>query len=150
MSLAQDDTTTGEVAAHAVGALEVDGHRYDAVVILHPTSPFRTAHHIDEAIEHYVEAKRPGLASTEILPFKAHPTVRAGHMWHRGGMVLNAAIYIVQTEHIKATRKHMESSFAVYVMDHKSSIDINDELDFRIAEMILRTSPNEGKRRNNG
>jgi CMP-N-acetylneuraminic acid synthetase len=57
----------------------------------------------------------------------------------------------VDAEAMKVSRRHT-SRFAqiTYIMDRKSSIDINDELDFRIAEMILRTSPNEGKRRNNG
>ena len=107
LSLAQDDTTTGEVAAHAVEAMEGDGHKFDAVVILHPTSPFRTAQHIDEAIAHYEEGDlraHPALASVEFIPKKRHANVFAGGNWAKGGIVMNAAIYILDCEHIKKTR----------------------------------------------
>jgi CMP-N-acetylneuraminic acid synthetase len=152
LSLAQDDSTTGEVAVHAVEAMESDGHRYDAVVILHPTSPFRTAHHIDEAIEQFESnAWNCSLASTELLPKKTHANVYVPRefYWYRDCEIMNAAIYIVKTTRLKETKQHAWAD-TTYIMDHRSSIDINDELDFRIAEMVIKDSPNEDKRRNHG
>jgi CMP-N-acetylneuraminic acid synthetase len=78
------------------------------------------------------------LASVEFIPKKRHANVFAGGNWAKGGMVMNAAIYILDCEHIKKTREHTDTGCSWYIMDHQSSIDINDELDFRIAEMIMR------------
>jgi CMP-N-acetylneuraminic acid synthetase len=157
LSLAQDDTTTGEVAAHAVEAMEADGHKFDAVVILHPTSPLRTAQHIDEAIEAYEEFEwRTALASTKLLLKKnkprrnrTPPSRLPQGRWHSDCEIMNAAIYIVNAEEIKKTRQHALADMT-YIMDHKSSIDIDDELDFKIAEMIMKDRLNENKGHNQG
>jgi CMP-N-acetylneuraminic acid synthetase len=43
--LARDDSTSGAVARHALGWMEVDREPYDMVVLLHPTSPIRDPKH---------------------------------------------------------------------------------------------------------
>ena len=147
-ALARDDSTTGEVAAHAVEAMKVDGQRFDAVVILHPTSPFRTGRHIDEAIDTYINGDRSYLASVEMLPKKTHETV--GSVTEEGWIPfaigqnlfkLNAAIYIVHCQEILESKSHTAPiglGSTPYIMDHQSSLDIDDELDWRIAEMVIR------------
>src|SRR5262245_16834240 len=48
--LSRDDTPSIDVAVHAVQWLATHaGWQADALVLLQPTSPLRTAHHIDEA-----------------------------------------------------------------------------------------------------
>ena len=148
-SLAGDHITTGQVVAHAVEALEADGDKFDKVVILHPTSPFRTTEHIDEAIRLYEDGGRKYLASVEMLPEKQHWNVGTVEDARTYGPVfkscsgayaiLNAAIYIVDCEEIKISMSHVGSPTTAYVMDHKSSIDIDDELDFKLAEMICKS-----------
>jgi CMP-N,N'-diacetyllegionaminic acid synthase len=49
--LAADDTPTVPVLQHAVNRLEGDGSRCDAIFLLQPTNPLRTADDIDGAIE---------------------------------------------------------------------------------------------------
>jgi len=49
--LALDTTPTLPVLQHAVGCLEAAGDRYDAIVLLEPTSPLRTSAMIDTCIE---------------------------------------------------------------------------------------------------
>jgi CMP-N-acetylneuraminic acid synthetase len=48
--LATDETPTLPVVQHAVHYAEADGARFDFVVTLQPTSPLRTAAHIDRAL----------------------------------------------------------------------------------------------------
>src|SRR5205823_2409192 len=48
-ALAQDDTPTRAVLVHLVGELAAEPYAPDAVLTLQPTSPMRTARHIDEA-----------------------------------------------------------------------------------------------------
>ena len=49
--LALDTTPTLPVLQHAVGWLESSGDRYDAIVLLEPTSPLRTSAMIDACVE---------------------------------------------------------------------------------------------------
>lgn len=48
---AGDSSPMIDVAVHALGALAADGYRPDALVLLQPTSPLRTAEHIRHALE---------------------------------------------------------------------------------------------------
>ena len=136
--LAEDDATSGAVACHALSEMEADGQEFEAVVILHPTSPFRTAKHIDEAIGQF-EVGDTSLASVVELPKKAHPNVYVPSeaYWYRDCEIMNGAIYIVESNYLSRTKEHAWANQA-YVMDRIPSIDIDDELDFRIAEMVIR------------
>ena len=48
--LSNDTTPMLSVLQHGVGALELTGYRPDAVMLLQPTSPLRTAQHLREAV----------------------------------------------------------------------------------------------------
>ena len=52
--LASDTAGTYEVLLHALDHYEKQGRKYDAIVLLQPTSPFRNTTHIREAIEKYI------------------------------------------------------------------------------------------------
>ncbi len=51
-NLARDDTPMLQVITHAVRAMNGIGYYPDAVMILQPTSPFRTAQHIHKAVDY--------------------------------------------------------------------------------------------------
>ena len=51
---------------------------------------------------------------------------------------INGAIYIINTKSLLATDTLVFSRTRKYVMNKKSSIDIDDEFDFNLAEFILR------------
>ena len=127
---------------HALKAMESDAsNKYQAVVCLHPTSPFRTGKHIDEAIQRFEEANiraHPALASVRQLPIKQHFNVKAGLAWVRGGLMMNGAIYIVTAETLKATGDHAHACCSTYLMDDKSSLDLDNPLDWVIAEAVMR------------
>ena len=54
--LSGDLSRQSEVMIHAVDALRVQGEKpFDAVLCLQPTTPFRSAAHIDEAIERFIQ-----------------------------------------------------------------------------------------------
>lgn len=52
MELAQDETKTAPVMLQVADELEKQGYKPDYVVLIQPTSPFRTADLIDRAFEH--------------------------------------------------------------------------------------------------
>lgn len=74
VELAQDKTPTLPVLQHVVAALRETGYRPDAVMTLQPTSPLRTARHIDEAAAMFAaDAGADSLVSTVDVPHIFHP-----------------------------------------------------------------------------
>ncbi len=150
-SLATDLSTSGEVAAHAIDAMNADEGHFHAAVLLHPTSPLRTGQHIDEAIEMFEGWHGDYLASVTLLPRKAHRNIGTlGRLTHsqevsfgipngfRRPVIMNAAIYIIDAKRLSATKRHTNSFYAGYLMPKAVSIDIDDDHDWRIADMLVR------------
>lgn len=71
--LAQDDTPTLPVLKHALEQLERTGELYDAVCLLQPTSPLRTATMIDEACRLFMAERADTLLSVLPVPHQYHP-----------------------------------------------------------------------------
>lgn len=137
--LAEDDTTTGAVARHALDWMEDDG-RYDMVVILHPTSPIRDPKHIDQAIVRLWESKSYSyLASVCELPRKAHNNVFDSGLRPVEGptYMLNASIYAVMRDALVKHNKHTDWPFVPFWMDRYHSLDIDEEMDLKLGELYL-------------
>lgn len=113
--LATDLASSDSVALHA---LEWMGNDYDIVCLLHPTSPLRTGQHIDEAISMLWASTAPSLASVE---------------YAKRSYRHNAAIYAVK---VPFTALYSDRTIP-YLMDKRSSVDIDDEIDFKLAELLL-------------
>ncbi len=71
--LARDDSPTLPVVQHALDCLASLGEEYDAVVLLQPTSPFRSAADIDQAIELWNEGDHDTVLSVRPIPSEFHP-----------------------------------------------------------------------------
>ena len=54
IDLAQDETKTVSVIAHALKVLEQQGYKPHYIVLIQPTYPFRTANFIDNAFDHFL------------------------------------------------------------------------------------------------
>src|SRR5436189_4720425 len=50
-TLSTDTTSSYDVIMHAISHYESNGHTFDQVVLLQPTSPFRRARQVKEAVE---------------------------------------------------------------------------------------------------
>jgi CMP-N,N'-diacetyllegionaminic acid synthase len=81
-----------DVLTHALEATEAfDGHRYDIVVMLQPTSPLRTAADVSATIRMLVEGGWDSVWTVSLTDSKAHPlkqlTVTSGALdyYDRGG-----------------------------------------------------------------
>ena len=162
-ALARDETTSTEVMLAVMkdydyrgifGFGDMKGTDFDAIVCLHPTSPFRTGKHIDEAIEEYErglaqqafsEFPYCGLASAYRIPNKPHLQFydakghRDGTARCVGGIqlaMLNAAIYITPANE-DALSIPIQTVDRLYFMDQRSSIDIDTPLDWIMAEAAM-------------
>jgi CMP-N,N'-diacetyllegionaminic acid synthase len=118
--LATDLTSSDEVALHALEWMSPWQGEYDIVVLLHPTSPIRDPRHIDRAIETLWSSDAPSLASVE---------------YAKRSYRHNASIYAVKTPFTKL----YDENTIPFLMDKKHSLDIDDEMDWQIAETWLKT-----------
>lgn len=135
-NLSRDETTSGEVLLHALDAMEIDSEPYDVVVCLHPTSPIRNPEHIDEAVGRLEHSPSGYVSSVKTLPEKRHCNVFAGH-WERGGAVLNASIYAMKADALRRTGDHTSTETSWFEMDRYHSLDVDEEIDLKIAELYM-------------
>ncbi len=152
--IASDTAKMMDVIAHAFEFLGGRGKHYDYLVLLQPTSPFRTGKHIDEAIEllHARQAKVVlGVTQTEHSPLLANTLPTDGNMGgfypahlqtlNRQDMApyyrLNGGIYVADWKFLLEGKKWITPDTYAYVMDRRSSIDIDHIEDFLLAEALL-------------
>lgn len=156
-SLARDTTPSLDVAIHALSWLKKhEGESYDYLMILQPTSPLRSADDIDECIRTIIATRADSVMSMVELP-DFHPqkikkiqkgvilsafenegrsTLRrqdVGHFYKR-----NCAIYLTKVSCILREELFGKISRA-YIMPRERSIDINDPVDFDLAEFWLKS-----------
>lgn len=153
--LAEDKTPTLPVLQDVVARLKSEGYLPDAVMTLQPTSPLRTASHINEAVAMFVNDPRAdSLVSCIEVPHIFHPQSVMkendnGYMvpymgekqptrrqekptvFARNG----AAIYITRTATL--SDYIFGGNLLAYMMDVQSSIDIDEIADFIKVEQFL-------------
>lgn len=146
--LAQDDTPTMPVIQYVIAKYErLYNVRIDAVMLLQPTSPLRTAQHINESLDRYTEggygdsliSVYEGIHPKKCYDAQGNPFIdNSPYDKHRDKCYTrNGAIFII-------SRKLIDEGILIgddpifYVMDKISSIDIDDMQDLEIADAILR------------
>lgn len=153
--LASDTATGSNVILHAVRTLRDMGERYDYVVSLQPTSPLRSAGDIYSAIELLLEkqadcvisvceADHPPEWSNTLPPDRSmehffRPGVRGTRSQDLPRSYrLNGAIYLFSCERLLRTGSlAMDDNSYAYVMPRERSVDIDSEIDFAIAQLLL-------------
>jgi CMP-N,N'-diacetyllegionaminic acid synthase len=152
--LASDTAGTYEVLLHAVSMFEERGYAPDTIVLLQPTSPFRTAKHIEEAVSAYQSSAVDMLVS--VKEAKSNPYFvlfeedsngyltksKDGNFDRRQDCPAvweyNGAIYIINVKALKQYHSLNFKRIKKYVMDGYSSVDIDTMLDWQIAEYLLK------------
>lgn len=154
-NISEDTTAMVDVLFHALDFYFNQGIEYKTLVLLQPTSPFRTATHILEALELYQKENVDMVVS--VKEAKSNPYYnlfeednneflqksKEGNFTRRQDIPnvyeLNGAIYIID---IKALREIKDISLLKkkrkYVMDEISSFDLDSILDWKIAEHLIK------------
>jgi len=152
-SLASDSAKGMDVVIHAMGWMEQHGHVFDSIALLQPTSPLRNAEDIVNVVKMCAEKKANAIVSvvecehhpfwSNLLPSdlsmsnfidcRAKNTNRQDlPRFYR----LNGAIYMAKWEYLKATPNWFSDKTYAYIMPRERSVDIDDMIDFRLAEII--------------
>lgn len=149
--LASDVATTFDTIKHVIDNLE----KYDYIILLQPTSPLRTCKHIDEAIE-ILESKNAdavvSVCEMDHSPLWSNTLPEDGSMnkFLRDEILnkrsqdleryfrLSGAIYICKIEKLLEEKSFfLKENIFAYVMDRKSSVDIDDEIDLIYANILI-------------
>jgi len=147
--LAEDDTTTWEMLAHAIDELP----DFDLVVLLQPTSPLRTAADIDAAVRLSVDSQAPvvGVCPAPKPPEWLYYVGEHGHMEPllstnqpvsrrqeaQPAFAINGAIYVASVEWLVKNRSFMGPKTLAYEMPAERSVDIDSALDLQLAASLL-------------
>jgi CMP-N-acetylneuraminic acid synthetase len=152
-NLANDTATTIDVLKHAISFLEnEEDERVSDIVLLQPTSPLRTIDDLNRALDLYIENEKE-LPLISVCEAQTHPYLLKkieGHTitdYMEKPVVtrrqdypevyeLNGAIYICPKENIENDFIYKEQAIPL-IMDKENSVDIDDEVDFLLAEAII-------------
>jgi CMP-N,N'-diacetyllegionaminic acid synthase len=158
--LAEDNTPMWPVIRHALQEVELRNRcRYGSVLLLSPTSPFRMPEDVSKAIrlleqdEHavgVVAASRPPFNPRWVCVDIAgdgymHQSFPDGNVYASRQEVppvfrINGTLYLWRRDHVANSEapRYFELPHLMLEIPEVRAIDIDSELDFRLAELMLR------------
>jgi CMP-N,N'-diacetyllegionaminic acid synthase len=153
--IATDDAKTIDAILHAIDWFEHMKEFYDLFIVLQPTSPLRIAEDIDKAVELLFSKRAQSIVS--VCEAEHHPylsnTLPENHSlkdFLRPEIInkprqelpffyrLNGAIYLSYCKHIQREKNFLGDCSYAYIMPQERSIDIDNEIDYRFAEFLLK------------
>jgi CMP-N-acetylneuraminic acid synthetase len=149
LELAEDSTRMEPVLQQVLDYLKNnDNYRPDIVLLLQPTSPLRLVEHIDSAVEKFLDNDFDTLLSVEFifehryeliddLYLEPVNTDRNNRQQRKPVVIENGAIYLIRANLVEEGKIFGEK-LGYFVMDKQSSIDIDNDIDFIIAENIFK------------
>lgn len=157
LELASDDSSIFDVLLHAIDWMETkEKYVFDILVLLHVTAPLRNTEDIDNCIELLVEKdadnvfsvaeahRNPYFNMVELDKNNAVKPVKNGNFVNRQSAPrvfdMNASTYVWWKEILKKKKSTFLEKTCIYIMPKERSVDIDDFMDFKIAEMFLRES----------
>lgn len=146
-----------QVLTHALTEIEkLDGKKYDLVVMLQPTSPMRTAAHVDATIRKCLDGGYDAVWTLSAVDLKFHPlklmSVAAdGAMdyWDPRGVKIiarqmltpayyrNGAAYAITRDCLLVQKSIMGTKAAAHVIE-EPLVDIDGKADLEAAELALK------------
>ena len=150
--LATDFTSSQDVILHAIDYTQQCGQNYDTVVLLQPTSPFRNAQHIEEAIKLY-DKRLEMVVSVKVSDHNPYYTLyeesdngfltqsKKAKFTRRQDCpnvyAYNGAIYVMSIDALKTKSIAEFDKVKKYEMSELHSIDLDTPLDWDLAEIVL-------------
>lgn len=151
--LSSDESGTYEVLLHAINYFAGKGHYYDTVMLLQPTSPFRTQQHLKDVLGMYssnldmvvsvnVSHQNPYFNLFEENESGFLEKSKIGYFESRQQApkvyAYNGSMYLINVNSLMSTPLHKLKKVKRYVMDDIYSFDIDTPLDWAICETVIR------------
>jgi len=153
-NLADDHAGMQGVMVHALDFYaEKKGRDYDKIVLLQPTSPFRTAQHISEAFDLYDESLDMvvSVKEAESNPYYVHfqenkhgflEKLLDGHFATRQSVPTvyeyNGAVYVINANTIRRSPRSHFTKIKKYVMSSRDSLDLDTPLNWDFCEFLMK------------
>ena len=146
VELASDTASTESVMLHF--AEKVD---FDIIVLIEPTYPLIQTKDINNSLDKFITSKVDSLLTLEnkkfflwklidehiTKPINFDPNNRPRYQDFEGIYVEEGGIFITTKKNLLKTKCRINGRIGYYILDHPS-IDIDTEIDFKIAEMLLK------------
>ena len=145
-----DFATTNDVLLEVIDEYEKRGERFDYGVCVYPTAPFVTAEKIKDAMEKFIESKADSLIPVVAFSFppKRAMVIRDERLVFEYPEFMDARsqdlekeyhdvgqFYCFNVESYKKNKKLMLGNILPYVIDEMEVQDIDNESDWKIAEI---------------
>lgn len=158
-NISRSDSTEMQFFEHALDwFLKNENYVPDLIVLLYPTSPFRKAKSIDRAVKEMIKhPEADSLRSIKLCsehPYKmwveedgylkpfvkgACPTIHTfSYQLLPTVYIQNASIYITKPSTLREKKSPTGDIILPFIMDDTESIDINNPIDFEIAELFAK------------
>lgn len=151
--LATDEASSIDVVKHVIESIN---EKFEYIILLQPTSPLRNEKHLDEAIEllfnknadaiisvcevdHPVQWCNKLNSSLSLKNFISEEFLNKRSQELEKYYRINGAIYICKTDKfLEENTFFLKDNIYAYIMFREDSIDIDNIIDFKLAEIILR------------
>lgn len=155
-NLSSDTSLAIDTYLHGVDFIaKQDLKPIESFVVLLPTAPLRVAQDIDEAIKIFNDKNASSVISVTEAPVPLNWYKRItkkgilenyshefnslkNRQEHESTYVPNGAIFVFKTEILRLTRHYYTDKTYPYIMPRERSIDIDDLLDFKLAEYLVK------------
>ena len=154
LALASDEAGSWDVVRSVLHQYRKMDKQFDTVTLLQPTSPLRDKSDILGAMNLFIEKEASSVISITLIehPIQWSMSLEQNKVVHfrepnnctKRRQELdpfyraNGAIYISKTDNILTNNSIYNESCLGYLMDTDKSIDIDTEVDFYLAEILLR------------
>lgn len=155
-SLSTDTASSWDVVKNSIVNYKKLGKKFDTIALLQPTSPLRTS---DDIIAGYNKMKEKnaniivGVCEVDHSPLWSNILPKDNSLkgfinqnlikTPRQGLPtyyrINGALYIVKTKYLMSTEYIYEDKGFAIIMSREHSIDIDDKMDFIIAESMIKS-----------
>lgn len=150
--LATDTAATADVLLHALEFVEKNNYFPKILILLQPTSPLRNSRHIKEAMKLYktgvdmVVSVKETKSNPYYVLFEENSNgflekCKNANFLRRQDCPkvweYNGAIYIINVAQLKEKKSLQFEKVIKYVMDEKSSQDIDTPFDWKIVELLI-------------
>jgi CMP-N,N'-diacetyllegionaminic acid synthase len=153
-NLSSDTSTSVDVAIHALDWYENMNGEIDGLILIQPTSPFRTVETIERGIKMFIEST--GTTVLGVSPTHHHPywtfKEKNGYLLpfiRDGGInilsqdlekayVVNGSLYLISSINLRKQQSfYTDETIPLIINSKKESLDIDDEDDWALAEYYL-------------
>lgn len=146
--LATDTATSVDVVLHALDWYESQHGVVDGVMLLQPTSPYRSRETILEGMKQFNQQRRSVVAVSEV---KVHPArcffiqthslkmcALTPNNTQEAAYAVNGSLYLISPDELRNSRSFFSvASVPLIVNNHRESLDIDDDFDWWLAERMV-------------